>query len=168
MSALGAFSDIVTNVTKYALLADKRLTQLRQTVDGVSASATASAVEKMVANSVGLWLDALDLWMSFVPQKGDQPAIMLITSPNTAVGVKHGEVAIKDPGATVTLAVSPISRVGGTETLAVTAAGPTLSIDRQTLSLDVVVPAGAVRGLYEGAVYAQPQTPVAVVLVVLT
>ncbi len=175
MTGLTAFTDYASSVAAFFLSADQRLLALRQTVRDTEENEAATATEKLLANGLGLWLDTVDFWMGMVPAVGAGAVpSMLIVSALAASGDKEGSITIAPPGIGAVLAVTPLQRVGGTETLVTDE--PVLSADRRTLSLVVEVPAPptppaeptAVAGLYQGLIYALPGTPVASVQVVLT
>jgi hypothetical protein len=175
MTGFSAFTEYASSVAAFFLSADQRLIALRETVQATAEDEEASASDKMIANGVGLWLDTVDFWMGLVPLVGGATLpTMVIVSPLASAGDKIGNVTVTPPGLGAILAVTAITRVGGTETL--TSSDLELSADRRTLSLTVVVPAAptpptppsAVAGLYQGLVYALPDTPVANVQVVLT
>jgi hypothetical protein len=175
MTGFSAFTDYASSVAAFFLSADRRLLDLRDTIQTTAESEDATASDKMLANGLGLWLDAVDFWMGLFPFAGASGLpTLVIVSPLASAGDVTGSVIVTPPGIGALLAVTPIMRVGGTETLS--ADDPVLSADRRTLSLTVEVPAPptpptpptAVAGLYQGLVYALPQTPVANVQVVLT
>jgi hypothetical protein len=172
MTGFSAFTEYASSVAAFFLSADQRLLALRETVQATSEDEDASASDKMIANGIGLWLDTVDFWMGLVPSHGGGGLpTMAIVSPLVAAGDKVGAVAITPPGIGAVLAVTALTRVGGTETLATS--NLELSPDRRTLHLTVTVPEpaeppAAVAGLYSALVYALPETPVANVQVVLT
>jgi hypothetical protein len=175
MTGFSAFTEYASSVAAFFLSADQRLIALRETVQATAEDEEASASDKMIANGVGLWLDTVDFWMGLVPFVGGAALpTMVIVSPLASAGDKVGNVTVTPPGMGAVLAVTAITRVGGTETL--TSSDLELSADRRTLSLTIEVPEAptpptppsAVAGLYQGLVYALPDTPVANVQVVLT
>ncbi len=178
MTGFTAFTDYASSVAAFFLSADQRLLALRDTVRSTSEDEDATPAEKMLANGLGLWLDTVDFWMGLVPTVGGGALpTMVIVAPLAAAGDKIGTTLVTPPGIGAVLAVTPIVRVGGSETLV--SKDLTLSADRRTLSLTIEVPPpppvtspptppDAVAGLYQGLVYALPEAPVANVQVVLT
>jgi hypothetical protein len=175
MTGFSSLTEYASSVAAFFLSADQRLLALRDTIQTTAEDEDATPSDKMLANGLGLWLDAVDFWVGLIPFHGATGLPTLaIVSPLASAGDVTGSVTITPPGLGALLAITPIVRVGGTETLA--ADDPVLSPDRRTLSLTVEVPEPptpptpptAVAGLYQGLIYALPQTPVANVQVVLT
>lgn len=165
---MGIFSPVqlfVESLSALTIKAERRLKKLEEGIAAVDANTSATVTERLLANSIGLWLAGLDFWLSMAPQK-TLPLLIIGVQASTSAQTGSNEVNIFPPSGTTAPQVTPIRQIGGTATLAVPAP-PVLSTDRRKLTLDVSIPANPTHGTYEGVIY-QDQTALAGVIVFIT
>ena len=149
--------------SKFLKQAEKRVITLSDTIDALGQAATPT--EKMLGNSIGLWLDGMSYWMSLMPfPRPTLPLMIKGVAGATAAQDVSLEVDIDPPSGIVAPSATPVVLIGDATVVLAEAAAPAFGPGRKSITMTLTIPASPTAGTYAGVIH-QDQTPLASVVV---